>query len=121
MESQKPFDKLIDDLQEQVAAAGFRVLAIHDVQNTLAEKGLERGPLKIVEVCNAKFAHEATKKEIGAAAFMPCRYTVHTSDDKTVLTLARPTMLAELMPGAGLRELATEVEEILRDVMVKTV
>jgi len=118
MESDKPFDTLVDDLQEQVVARGFRVLAVHDVQETLAEKGFERGPLKIVEVCNAKFAHEATKAEIGAAAFMPCRYTVHTSGDRTVLTLARPTMLSELMPGAGLRELATEVEEILREAML---
>ena len=121
VESDKPFDQLVEDLQKEVAEQGFRVLAVHDVQETLAEKGLERAPLKIVEVCNAKFAHEATKRDISVAAFMPCRYTVYTDGDKTILTLARPTMMSEMMPDAGLDDLATGVEKILISVMDEAV
>ncbi len=115
--SDKPFDQLVEDLQTQVAEHGFRVLAIHNVQETLAEKGLERAPLKIVEVCNAKFAHQATQKDISVAVFMPCRYTVHTDGGKTILTLARPSMMSDMMPDAGIDDLAAEVEKILIDVM----
>ena len=117
LESNKPFDEVVTDLEKQTAEHKFRVLAVHDVQGTLAEKGLQRGPLKIVEVCNAVFAHEATGKEIAAAMFMPCRFTVHTDKNKTIVTLARPAMIAELLPGAGLDELAARVEDTLKDVM----
>jgi uncharacterized protein (DUF302 family) len=121
MESDKPFDQLVDDLQTQVAEHGFRVLAVHDVQETLAEKGFERGPLKIVEVCNAKFAHEATQREIGVAVLMPCRFTVHIEGDKSLLTLARPAMMSEMLPEAGLEDIAGQVEKILTSVMDATV
>ena len=88
---------------------------------TLAEKGFERGPLKIIEVCNAGFAHKATQKDIHVALFMPCKFTVHTEGNKTIVTLARPTMIADMLPDAGLNELASEVEDTLKKVMAAAV
>lgn len=121
LESDKPFDEVVRNLHEQTAAHRFRVLAEHDVQATLAEKNLERGPLKIVEVCNAGFAYEATQKNVGVAIFMPCRYSIHTDNGKTVVTLGRPTMIAQMMPEAGLADLADEVEQTLKTIMEKSV
>ena len=117
LESRKPFDTVVQNLENQAAENQFRVLCIHDVQATLAEKGFERGPLKIIEVCNAKFAHEALQKDISVAMFMPCRFTIHEEGDKTVVTLSRPAMIAEMMPHIGLSELATSVEATLTKVM----
>ena len=47
----KNFDEAVQDVQDEIAKVGMRVLYIHDVQKTLAEKGFEREPLKIVEFC----------------------------------------------------------------------
>ena len=116
LESDKPFDTVVQNLEQETLNNKFRVLHIHDVQETLADKGLEREPLKIIEVCNAHFAHNALQKETGVALFMPCRFVVHTAGDKTVVTLSRPSMIAEMMPQAGLNELASEVEETLKKV-----
>ena len=121
LKSDKPFDEVTANLERLSPEHQFRVLAVHDVQGTLAEKGFERGPLKIVEVCNAGFAHQATQKDISVAWFMPCRFTVHTEDNQTVVTLARPTMIAEMLPEAGLNELAATVEETLKKVMVESI
>jgi uncharacterized protein (DUF302 family) len=121
LESDKPFDEVVRNLHEQTTAHGFRVLAEHDVQATLAEKSLERGPLKIIEVCNAGFAHEATQKDIGVAIFMPCRYSIHTANGKTRVTLARPSMIAQMMPEARLDDLADNVEGTLKSIMEKSV
>ncbi|MFH1686915.1 MAG: DUF302 domain-containing protein [bacterium] len=121
LKSDKPFDEVVRNIHEQTAAHKFRVLAEHDVQQTLKEKGLERGPLKIIEVCNAGFAHKATQKEIGVALFMPCRYTIHTDGKKTVAALARPSMISAMLPEAGLDELAAEVEQTLKSIMEKSV
>ena len=121
LESEKSFEEFVDNIHNQTAEHKFRVLAEHDVQATLAEKNLERGPLKIIEVCNAKFAHAATQKNVGVAIFMPCRYSVHTDGDKTVVTLARPSLIAGMLPEAGLEDLAGEVEKTLISIMEASV
>ncbi len=121
LESAKPFADVVLAIEEATAANQFRVLAVHDVQATLAEKGLERGPLKIIEVCNAKFAHQALKLEPKVAMFMPCRFAAYTENDRTIVKLALPSMIAQIMPDAGLDEFAAEVEETLKKVMAESV
>ena len=121
MESDKQFAEVAAEIEKQAVEHQFRALAVHDVQKTLAEKGFERGPLKIIEVCNAGFAHKATQKDIHVALFMPCKFTVHSQGNKTIVTLARPTMIADMLPDAGLNELAAEVEDTLKKVMAAAV
>lgn len=117
LESDKPFEAVCSALEENAAANQFRVLAVHNVKETLSEKGFERGELKIIEVCNAGFAHKALQQEIEVALFMPCRFAVYAQGDKTMVKLSRPTMISEMMPEAGLEELAREVETTLIKVM----
>ena len=117
LESNKPVEQLTADLEKASVENQFRVLAVHDVQATLAEKGFEREPLKIVEVCNAGFAHEALNKDIDVSMFMPCKFTVYTENNKTVLNLARPTVISKMLPQAGLDKLAEEVEKRLKKIM----
>ncbi len=121
LESDKPFETVVENLERLSPEHQFRVLAVHDVQKTLAEKGFEREPLTIIEICNAGFAHQALQKEIDVALFMPCKFTVYHAGNKTVVTLNRPTMIAEMLPGAGLEELAGQVEETLKKVMAAAV
>ena len=54
----KNFDVAVQDVQDEIAKAGMRVLYVHDVQKILVEKGFAREPFKMVEFCNAKFANE---------------------------------------------------------------
>lgn len=118
LESEKPFDKVVSAIEKNVAKHKFRVLAIHDVQETLAEKGLERPPLKIIEVCNAKFAHDALEMHSEVALFMPCKFAVYGENDKkTLVKLARPTMISEMLPDVGLDDLAKSVEDTLEQIM----
>lgn len=117
----KPFGEVVSEFERLVPEHQFRVLHIHDVQATLAEKGFARGPLKIIEVCNSSFAHQALQKEPDVALFMPCRYSVYTQDDKTVVSLGRPSVISQMMPNAGLDELATDVEKTLVQIMEKVV
>ena len=121
LESDKPFAAAVAAIEENTAKHQFRVLAVHDVQATLADKGLERGPLKIIEVCNAKFAHQALQKEANVALFMPCRIAVFTEGGKTVVKLARPAMIAQMIPGVGLEPLAAEVEATLEKVVEESI
>jgi uncharacterized protein (DUF302 family) len=117
LESEKPFDTVVENLERLTPKHQFRVLAVHDVRQTLAEKGFERGPLKIIEVCNAGFAHEALLKTIDVSLFIPCKFAVHTEGGKTVVTLGRPRVIAEMLPQAGLEGLAGDVEEKLKKIV----
>ena len=117
LESDKPLETVVANIEKNAVENQFRVLCVHDVQQTLAEKGFERGPLKIIEVCNAGFAHRALEQDIAVAMFMPCRFTVHTDGDKTIVALLRPSMIVEMMPQLDLGELSTTVEATLIEVM----
>lgn len=121
LQTDKPFDTVVADIERLVPEHKFRVLAIHDVQATLKEKGFERAPLKIIEVCSAGFANEALNKSIDVAMFMPCKYTVYTEGGKTHVTLVRPGMISQMMPGVGLESLAAQVETTLKKIMEEVV
>lgn len=121
LETDLDFDTVADNLERIAPENQFRVLAVHDVQATLAEKGFERGPLKIIEICNAGFAFEALNKTHNVALFMPCKFTVYAENDKTVVNLGRPTLISEMMPGAGLDELASDVETRMKKIMHEAV
>ncbi|HWR82255.1 MAG TPA: DUF302 domain-containing protein [Candidatus Deferrimicrobium sp.] len=115
--SAKPFDIVVANLERLTPERQFRVLAVHDVQKTLAEKGFAYGPLKIIEVCNARYAHQALTQTVDVSLFMPCRFCVYTEAGKTVVALAKPTMMAEMLPDAGLKEVSTQVERELLSIM----
>lgn len=109
----KSFTETVAAVEAQTQANGFRVLHIHDVQATLAEKGFSREPLKIIEVCNAKYAHTALQIEVMVSLLMPCRINVYTAEGKTVLCTLKPTALAAMFNQPELSGFATEVEDIL--------
>jgi uncharacterized protein (DUF302 family) len=121
LESSKSFEQVVSAIEANTSRHQFRVLAVHDVQATLAEKGIQRGPLKIIEICNAKFAHQALQKSAEVAVFLPCRFAVYTDGGKTIAKLGRPAMIAEIMPGVGLEEVAAGVETILKQIMQESV
>ncbi len=111
--SDKSFKEISAALEKTSPEKGFRVLAVHNVQETLAGKGFEIEPLNIFEVCNAGFAYKALGNDINVAMFTPCKIVVRPEGDKTLMTLVRPSMIAEMLPEAGLNELAMDVEKQL--------
>lgn len=121
LQSDKSFDDVVESIEKTTPEHSFRILAVHNVQETLAEKGLERGPLKIIELCNAPFAHSALQKDMDVSLFMPCRYSVYTENNKTIVKLNRPSMIAQMMPESGLTELAEDVENTLKKIMEESI
>ena len=115
--SEKEFDQAVSGIEQATADKGFRVLHIHDVKATLNDKGLERKPFKIIEICNAKFAHKALEINEDVALFMPCKINVYTKDNKTVVSAARPKVISEFFSQPGLKELAEEVDGIVRSIV----
>lgn len=113
----KFFDEVVEAVETQTPAHGFRVLYTHDYQATLAEKGFTREPLKIIEVCNAEFAHKALQNEGLISIMMPCRISVYTEGGKTIINTLRPTAMLQMFQKPELQDFAEQVERILIEII----
>jgi uncharacterized protein (DUF302 family) len=117
VQSTESLDNAVAKVEQAAVAKGFRVLHTHDVSATLAEKGFHREPLKIIEVCNARYAHDALNKDVGIALMLPCPIAVYTKEGKTYVSTMKPSVLAEFYPNAGIEKLAAEVEKIVLEIV----
>ena len=113
----KDFDSAVKSVEEEIAKEGMRVLHIHDVQKTLTEKGFERGPFKIVEFCNAKYANDFLNADIKIGLFMPCKINVHTKDGQTFISGMRPTVLSHFFPDVDLGDKPQEIDKKIQDII----
>jgi uncharacterized protein (DUF302 family) len=116
-ETKKGFDEAVMQLQERTAERGFRVLHVHDVQATLAEKGLKRTPFKIIEICNSKYAYKALGINEDVGLFLPCKINIYVKNGKTVISAMRPSMISDFFHEKELKEVADEVDAIVRSIV----
>jgi uncharacterized protein (DUF302 family) len=117
VETLKPFDEAVKAVEERTVAKGFGVLHTHDVTATLGAKGFHREPLKIIEICNARYANEALQKDIRLALMLPCPISVYTQRGKTFISTFRPSAIPSFFPNAGVESIATEVEKIVLEIV----
>jgi len=116
-ESNRGFDELVDDLQKKIAENGFRVLYVHDVQKTLQDKGFTFSGYKIIELCNAKLAHQVLQAEMNIGLMMPCKINVYEKDGKRHIVGMRPTLISEFFPDVDLGSAPQEVESIVEKII----
>lgn len=113
VETPKEFEQAVKAVEQKTEEKGFRVLHTHDVGGLLTEKGFPRDPLKIVEVCNARFASQVLQKDINVALMLPCPITVYVEGGKTYISTMRPTAIAQFYPNSGIEHEAEEVEKTI--------
>ena len=113
----KAFDEAVSAIERKAGEKGFRVLHTHDVAATLAEKGFPREPLKIIEICNAKYASQVLAKDVKLSLMLPCPISVYEEMGKTHISTLLPSSIVRFYPEAGIEDLAAEVERIVLDVI----
>lgn len=111
------FEESVESVHREIADAGMRVLHVHDVQQTLSDKGFAREPFKIVEFCSAKFAHEFLNKDIRIGLCLPCKINVYIKDEITIISGMRPTILLQLFPNTNLDGMPQEIDQIIRNII----
>lgn len=112
METAKPFDQAVADLDTAVRRHGFGVLHVHDLGGTLRGKGVEfTEQCKVFEVCNPEQAAKVLAADMRINMALPCRISVYTENGGTRIGLIRPKeMLTSLSDDAALGAVADEVE-----------
>ena len=116
----KTFDEAVKTVEQETKNAGFRVLFIHDVTKTLAEKSFQIEQFKIIEICNAKSAYTVLKADIKIGLCLPCKINVYQKDSKIYISGMRPVILSQFFPKANLGNLPAEVDEIIRGIIDKS-
>lgn len=113
VETTKNINDAVAAIEAKAQEKGFRVLYIHDVAATLAAKGFTIEPMKIIEICNVKFASQALAKDKKISLMLPCPISVFVENGKTYISAFKPRILSDYYPGIGIEEIAGEVEKIV--------
>lgn len=113
----KSFDSAVKNVEEEIAKAGMRVLHIHNVQQTLKEKGFERDSFKIIEFCNAKYANDFLNADIKIGLCMPCKINVYVKDGQTFISGMRPIVLTQFFPDADLENKPEEIDQKIKNII----
>ncbi|MEK7139171.1 MAG: DUF302 domain-containing protein [Patescibacteria group bacterium] len=113
----KNFDSAVKSVEEEIAKAGMKVLYVHDVQQSLAAKGFEREPFKIIEFCNAKYANDFLNADIKIGLCLPCKINVYTQDGQTFISGMRPIVLTYFFPDADLGDKPQAIDRQIREII----
>ena len=109
----KSFEQASIDLEFSVKSIGFGVLHVHDLGETLRNKGIDfKENCRVFEVCNPIQAAKVLSMDMRLNMALPCRISVFTEEGSTKIGLIKPAqMLAALSENPELLEVANEVEE----------
>lgn len=113
VESAKSFDCACTDLETAVRDQGFGVLHMHDLGAAFRSKGIDFSEqCRVFEVCNPQHASRVLAADMRLNMVLPCRISVYTERNKTMLGVIRPMqMLSALSQDEALIQVAREVEQ----------
>jgi len=108
-----------DDARARVTDAlkqeGFGILTEIDVQSTLKAK-LDRPFRKyvILGACNPQLAHRALEAELGIGLLLPCNVCVWEEENGSVVSIARPQAMFDLVRNEALQPVVDDADQRLR-------
>jgi uncharacterized protein (DUF302 family) len=120
VESRKPLEQVVRDLEAAVARNKFGVLGVHDLRAKMAEKGVPFArECRIFEVCNPHQAKKVLEANLEISTALPCRISVYEEEGLTKLATLKPTAMIALYANPELRGVAEEVEATLERIMAE--
>lgn len=94
---------------------GFGILTEIDVQSTLKAK-LDRSFRKyvILGACNPHLADRALEAELGIGLLLPCNVCVWEEENGSVVSIARPQAMFDLVRNEALQPIVDDADRRLR-------
>lgn len=106
-----PFEDAIELITKKLAEEGFGILTTIDVKEKFRERlGIEFDKYVILGACNPAYAHRAILAERDIGLMLPCNVIVYEYDDKTVISVIKPTATMQMIHNNNLQEIAVKVE-----------
>jgi uncharacterized protein (DUF302 family) len=113
VETDKSVEQAVADVEAATKDHSFGVLHIHDLQQTMKNKGVDfPNACQILEICNPHKAHAVLTADMSMNMALPCRISVYSENGQTKIGMIKPkAMLAALSDSVDLLKVAEEVEE----------
>ncbi len=110
----QPFEEVVPQVKQALAANGFGVVAEIDMQKTLKNKiGVEIEPHLILGACNPRFAHQALQVEPSIGLLLPCNVVIRHTGEVTVVEAINPETLVTLTENPEMAALAHDLTAAL--------
>lgn len=119
VETKKDVATAARDLEDAVKRNKFGVMHVHNLKQTLKEKGIDfPNACKILEVCNPQQANKVLSQNMAVSMALPCRISVYEEGGRTKLATMLPTAMLAMFPGsASLKSVAEDVEKNILKMM----
>ena len=109
------FDEARARIVDALKSEGFGILTEIDVKSTLKAKlGRDFRRYVILGTCNPQLAHRALETELGIGLLLPCNVCVWEEEGGSVVSIARPDAMFELVNRQEVQPVAQEADQRLR-------
>jgi uncharacterized protein (DUF302 family) len=110
-----PFDDARARVTEALKQEGFGVLTEIDVQSTLKAKlNQDFRRYAILGACNPQLAHRALLTELSVGLLLPCNVCVWEEEGGSVVSIARPDVMFQVVNNSALEPVAEDADQRLR-------
>ena len=120
VESKKSLKEVCDVMEPTAQKHMFGVLAVHDLKEAMAKKGVAFDKHCFVfEICNPHQAKKVLEARIEISTALPCRVSVYEESGRVKLATIRPTEMLASYRAAELAPVAQEVERSILAIMTE--
>jgi uncharacterized protein (DUF302 family) len=100
--SKYDFETSVEVFEQTATDMGWKIPAVHDMRETMANFGKEVRNAKVFELCHPEHAYEILKldDERIVSSMMPCRVSIYEkSDGKTYVSWMNTSLMGNMMGG----------------------
>jgi uncharacterized protein (DUF302 family) len=118
VDSTRSMDAIDAGLRASAARHAFGVIAVHDLQQTLGNKGVSLAmECRVYEVCNPQQAKKVLEADGAISTALPCRISVFGSPEGYTLATMLPTAMMKTFEVPEIESVAREVEAVMVQMM----
>ena len=115
------FNEAVVSVIKAVEQKGWALFQVYDITERLAAKGFKHNPLKIIEICSAKYASRFLNKNKLISLCMPCKIIVFEQDKMVFIASMKPSIMAQFFTEISkdeAEEVGKEIIEIINAAIV---
>lgn len=111
------FEATVESVTNELKKEEFGILTQINVTEKFEEKlGIDFKKYIILGACNPPSAHEAILAEENIGLMLPCNVVIYEKQDKTVVSIIKPTVAMKMVANVELAEIAATIEKKLKNV-----
>ena len=109
------FAEVLKQILERVKESGFGIVSQLDLKEKFKEKlGIEFKNYTILGLCDPPSALKSIQAEQSVGLLLPCNMIVFEKDDKTAVSIIKPTIAMSIIENEELGLISREVETRLK-------